>query len=593
MKLTKYLYILFIIPISLILGTVLIETPELGNGETIGQMKWFHETLILLAVSCLVIGISQWKKLAFSFSIADICIIILACLSAVTYDFSFNPAPDKIYFLLGLLCLWFILRILFNSFPALIRISLWVIIGLGSIEAVIGLRQIYGFTMSNHSLFSLTGTFFNPGPYSGYLAMILPVCLSKMLERRKAYYIVLACVLLIICILPAGMSRSAWIASAVSCLWIAWKQYPIKEKILKLKDKNKKVWIGLYISCIILIAIMLASAFLIKKDSANGRLFMWRISAKAIVSSPIKGYGIGGFPANYGQEQAKYFAEHDYSETEEQVAGSPEYAFNEYLQIGMEEGLVTLSVFLFLLIYCFHKGMQNKEYAACGGILSLGVFSFASYPLQLPPFPITLAFLLSMCVSTRDNASNKKANPAYPYIILCIFTSISIYIYPKQKELYQATRKWSESKILYNTKSYDVAKDKYQELYGSLKHRAPYLFEYGQILTKTNETMKADSILKRASLISADPMIHNVMGKNYQQMGQYESAEKEFIYAIHLLPGRLYPYYLLTKLYNEPNYYNKDKLVKTGQIVLTKEAKIQSTAVRQMRDEIKKLIEKQ
>lgn len=593
MKPYKYLHIILIIPISLILGTVLIETPELANSEVIGQMKWFHGSLITLAAGSLIIGITLWKKLTFSFSIADICVIILGCLLAVTYDFNFNPAPDKLYFLLGLTCLWFILRILFNSFPILSRLSLWIIIGLGTIEAIIGLCQIYGFAMSNHSLYSLTGTFFNPGPYSGYLAMILPICLSKLPEHKKTHYIMLGCVILFMCILPAGMSRSAWIASVISCLWIVWKQYPLKEKIRELKKRNKKIWTGLYILSITVISILLITTFLIKKDSANGRLFMWKISTKAIASSPITGYGIGGFPANYGKEQAKHFAENNYSETEEQVAGSPEYAFNEYLQIGMEGGLITLAVFLFLLLWSFNKGMQKHEYAVCGGVLSLSIFSFASYPLQLPPFPITLVFLLSMCTTIPDNILNKTMKSAYVYIILCIFTSISIYIYPKQKENYRATRKWSESRVLYSIKSYDVAKDKYQKLYNTLKHRAPYLFEYGQILTKTNETMKADSILRRASLLSSDPMIHNVMGKNYQLMKQYESAEKEFVYAIHLLPGRLYPYYLLTKLYNEPDYYNKEKLVKTGKIVLTKEAKVQSAAIRQMRNEIRNLIEKQ
>ena len=55
---------------------------------------------------------------------------------------------------------------------------------LGGIEAVWGLRQLYGYAVSNHSLYVLTGSFFNPGPYSGYLAMILPVCLHQWLTKR-------------------------------------------------------------------------------------------------------------------------------------------------------------------------------------------------------------------------------------------------------------------------------------------------------------------------------------------------------------------------------------------------------------------------
>lgn len=91
-------------------------------------------------------------------------------------------------------------------------VTSWGLILLGAIEAIWGIRQVYGFTYSNHSLYTLTGSFYNPGPYSGYLAMIFPVCLNECLkwkEKKKAipYYIALSVMLLILCVLPAGMSR--------------------------------------------------------------------------------------------------------------------------------------------------------------------------------------------------------------------------------------------------------------------------------------------------------------------------------------------------------------------------------------------------
>ena len=53
-------------------------------------------------------------------------------------------------------------------------------------EAVWGIRQVvYGFTYSNHSLYALTGSSYNPGPYSGYLAMIFPICLYEWLKRKE------------------------------------------------------------------------------------------------------------------------------------------------------------------------------------------------------------------------------------------------------------------------------------------------------------------------------------------------------------------------------------------------------------------------
>lgn len=100
-------------------------------------------------------------------------------------------------------------------------------------EAVWGIRQVYGFTYSNHSLYALTGSFYNPGPYSGYLAMIFPICLYEWLKRKEGkktipYYVALAVMLLILCVLPAGMSRSAWIAAAVSSIYVCGMHYKME-----------------------------------------------------------------------------------------------------------------------------------------------------------------------------------------------------------------------------------------------------------------------------------------------------------------------------------------------------------------------------
>ena len=53
----------------------------------------------------------------------------------------------------------------------------------------------------------------------------------------------------------------------------------------------------------------------------------------------------------------------------------------------------------------------------------------------------------------------------------------------------------------------------------------------------------------------------------------------------------MYPYYLLAKLYAEPEFYQEDKFRAAAGAVLTKEPKVESTAVREMRTEIKKMVE--
>lgn len=112
----------------------------------------------------------------------------------------------------------------------------------------------------------------------------------------------------------------------------------------------------------------------------------------------------------------------------------------------------------------------------------------------------------------------------------------------------------------------------------------------GTVYISKKKYEASNVILKEAATRSCDPMILNIIGKNYQQMGEYVEAEKFLIRSTHLLPGRIYPYYLLAKLYAEPAFYHSDKLRQSVEIVLTKEPKVQSTAVKQMREEARKLL---
>jgi len=89
--------------------------------------------------------------------------------------------------------------------------------------------------------------------------------------------------------------------------------------------------------------------------------------------------------------------------------------------------------------------------------------------------------------------------------------------------------------------------------------------------------------------ISCDPMLYNIMGKNYQSMKAYPLAEACLTKSVQIVPNRLYPWYLLTRLYEEMGLH--DKACETAAIVQTREPKVQSTAVREMREEVRKLCE--
>ena len=473
------------------------------------------------------------------------------------------------------------------SFPTIVT---WVLIVLGGMEAVWGLRQIYGLAASNHSLYALTGSFYNPGPYSGYLAMIFPLCLYEWLSLKEKtgrtwaeqgkYYIALGVMLLILCVLPAGMSRSAWIAAAISGTWVYGMRVSWGSRLKEFGRKYKKRLVLACIAGSVIIIVAGYALFQLKATSANGRLFMWKISSMAIAESPVIGHGTGNFVSAYGRAQENYFANGEFSETEELVAGSPEYAFNEYLQVAMEYGIPFLLVVSLVIAFCLWKGSSEGRIGICGGVISFLVFSFSSYPMQIPGFAVTFYLLLTACVIGRSK------------VILFLFISMMALLgtYYWKNNQYAACKDWYRSKMLYNIGAYQSAKEDYGKLYPELANRGAFLFEYGYSLHKLKEYDNSTRILEEAMTHSNDPMILNIIGKNYQALGDYEKAEEYLIRSTHRLPGRIYPYYLLVKLYAEPQYLQPEKLKYAAEIVLTKEPKVQSTAVREMREEVKKLL---
>lgn len=473
------------------------------------------------------------------------------------------------------------------SFPTIVT---WVLIILGGMEAIWGLRQIYGLAVSNHSLYALTGSFYNPGPYSGYLAMIFPLCLYKWLNLKEKtertwgeqgeYYMALGVMLLILCVLPAGMSRSAWIAAIISGVWVYGMHASWGSKLKEIRERDKRK-VGLVCIAGGVIIIMIGYAlFQLKATSANGRLFMWKVSTLTIAESPVIGHGTGNFVSAYGRAQEDYFANGEYSETEELVAGSPEYAFNEYLQVAVEYGIPFLLVVSLVIGFCLWKGSSEGRIGLCGSVISVMVFAFSSYPIQIPGFAVTFYFLLAACVIGRSK------------IILLFFVSLMVLLgaYYWKNNQYDACKDWHRGKMLYNIGAYQSAKEDYEKLYPELANRGAFLFEYGYSLHKLKEYDNSTRILEEAMTHSNDPMILNIIGKNYQASGDYEQAEEYLIRSTHRLPGRIYPYYLLAKLYAEPKYRQPEKLKYVAEIVLTKEPKVQSTAVREMREEVKKLL---
>ena len=193
-------------------------------------------------------------------------------------------------------------------------------------------------------------------------------------------------------------------------------------------------------------------------------------------------------------------------------------------------------------------------FGVCGGLLSLGVFSFSSYPFQFVEFIVALIALLVACMTRLRNVCLQVS-------VLIMGIGVGLYLYDYREE-------------------HPIRK-------------AHTMFERAHSLHKAGEWEASTELLKETMRISSDAMILNIIGKNCQALGYYEEAEEWFIRSTHRLPNRIYPYYLLAKLYAEcSDIFAREKLEWAVKMVLEKEAKVESTAVKQMREEVMVLLDK-
>ena len=432
---------------------------------------------------------------------SDILILLLAGVVFSTYQYEKNLSPEFLLFFMQIVILWFVLKIIYFFFPKLKVIVLPGLLLWGVIEAVWGLGQLYNYLPIKHSLFRTTGSFYNPGPYGGFIALMLPIALHYWLVYRRKNilfsYLFLSLIVVFLMVLPATLSRTAWFAAVVGCgaVLLLNRRFMVKLRLFWKRYRRQR-FLGITILSLFLLSATYGT-YHIKKDSANGRLFMWKITALAIHESPVKGVGLGGFPAAYAKAQMRYFKSGKGNEAERLVAGSPEYAFNEYLQILLEQGLFGFVLFLLLSFFIIKEGIRNNQIGASTGFVSLLVFAFASYPYQLWQFPIVWVLLGTVCTSGSDGVIKGKGHIVLLILLIFVLGFASTICASRQKFIFKAKNEWKNLKPFYTMKAYDNVVESYDSLYMILNYDPKFVFEYGMTLNGTNRRVKADSVFLR------------------------------------------------------------------------------------------------
>lgn len=420
----------------------------------------------------------------------------------------------------------------------------------GLVQMGIIAAQLAGTIATRHLLYAFTGSFPNPGPLGGYLALSA-ICAAGLsiywFNRQKRRSGILAAIAGgVLCIgVYAADSRAAWLALAMGGTYLALRQTRNGPRQKYIRNLG---WISLPI----LFICLGYTLYHYKPDSANGRLLIWRVSMDMIADQPVTGHGIGSFPENYMYYQAGYFRNHPDSPAV-QVADNTIYPFNEGVRMACEAGIIGIALALLVLLSAFWDGGSKNPVVVIYRSTLLGwlVFSCFSYPADVLPSAVLFALLMG---GTQGKAFRSFTwTRAKQFGLGAIFVGFIglTWVYDRS----DLGRKQS-------------AKHRYHQAEHLLKDTRP------------------ENLPELERIVRSIPTSENYtrLGESYVRLGDTEQAKRCFTLAFEMVPNRIVPRYRLFQLWQSEG--RSDKAIPIAREILKMQPKAEGTATLRIRSEL-------
>ncbi|MBQ7179813.1 MAG: O-antigen ligase family protein [Bacteroidaceae bacterium] len=543
----------------------------------------------LLARAVPIVGtagaaIALWRRGFLCLSPTDrlIGVWLLAVLLRVWLDDGY-PCHTFVLRTLLMAALYTALRLFFTAVPADGRWLAAAVILCAAWEALLGMRQCAG-GGSRHHMYLMTGTFQNPGPYALLPAMGVVMCAQWMAGagprlRRLLWMPLLLCA----AVLPATWSRAAWVAAAAGLAavmrrrWWRWR-WPLAALALAAA----------------------AALYLMKQGSADGRALIYSMSLRSMAQHPWLGSGTGSFFHQYATQMAATVQQTVPAGYDS--AGVPEYAFNELLRIGVEQGLTGM-----LMAVAVAASVTWRLWRRCRplavGTVAMMVFAMFSYPLALLPYQIIVVTMAAWAGTKQPvtyagsdtapslngraggGSSDQKKSGGRPWAILpaaLLPVALALPLAGAIREHRQAEQDYGMMAGMRDR----AFTDDYYRLLPMLGDNPRFLFDFGKMLSEQERWNDSNAILRQGERVSADPMFLVVQGNNYRAMKAWAEAEAMYRRAFCIQPNRLYPLYRLMLLYEEAG--QEDRMRDMARTILDFRPKVESPATREMKEQARR-----
>ncbi|MDR2510950.1 MAG: O-antigen ligase family protein [Bacteroidales bacterium] len=165
--------------------------------------------------------------------------------------------------------------------------------------------------------------------------------------------------------------------------------------------KNKKI-IVLSGICIVLICILvIPKLYNFKKDSADGRFFIWKVATEMITDKPL-GYGYGTIVNCYNKAQSTYIQTHTTTKQEQNTAEFTYNLMNDYLEMSVMGGVAGGILYLTFVVSVLYLGLKywKRDFYTFIGVLVFAVMGLMNFAFFAPQ--VVLLFAYYAAISAKN-----------------------------------------------------------------------------------------------------------------------------------------------------------------------------------------------
>ena len=278
-----------------------------------------------------------------------------------------------------------------------------------------------------------------------------------------------------------------------------------------------------------------------------------------VSEKPFIGFGANQFEANYMHYQARYLDSH-FDSREAILADNTIYAFNGFLRVIIEEGLLGFLLFGALIISVFYRLKEPLRLTSTPKyvrslIVSLCLFALFSYPSSI--YSLRILFIVFIAIQARYQVSatsikislNKLWSAIIKITVIVPLLLISYFAIQHGYLVAYSVYQWKTANTEFEKGHLKPSIQRYETIYPNQRANYYFLVMFANLLKLNNQYNESISVFDESLKIIPTSDVYYSIGECYDNQHRYMDAEKNYRYALQMVPSKIKPILSLAIIY--------------------------------------------